>query len=466
MNENNNLDSRLAGAVPSRNHSTSTKPVDSAHTRKIGRLRASWVTMSQSARRSSFAGVAAVAVALISVPLVVPAGQQPLFSLASSGQAGAESSKMSAEMSDMMMPWVSYNYVPSEELSRDRGRGAVYKFELSGDPAGRANELAAVFAVDGKASKSMYFDAAYPSYVVGSEDWTDKSIYVSWYGTGSWSYSNPAADVQQPCINPMGADPQTTECFEYAAPITNLNPSKDDAAQLASEMFGKTGLTVAASDIDVYRDEYVTVATAALVVGGDKVAVEWSATWTGSGELSSVVGHSGKFVSVGEYDTVSAYDAVTRLNDWRWSGMIPWDGQFWPMAYSRAVSSDGVTSSDSGDSSTDNTVTDATPEPDATMTEEPAVEPSETPDTDVEPTVEPTIDPEPLPIETPEVVTITVSDMTPRLVMVWDADGNAWLVPGFTTKGESQWTSAVVSLIEGIIRLPEPMPVEPAGVQY
>jgi hypothetical protein len=55
--------------------------------------------------------------------------------------------------------------------------------------------------------------------------------------------------------------------------------------------------------------------------------------------------------------------------------------------------------------------------------------------------------------------------MTPRLVMVWDADGNAWLVPGFTTKGESQWTSAIVSLIEGIIRLPEPMPIEP-GVQY
>ena len=155
MKENNNLDSRLAGAVPSSNHSTSKQSVEAAHTRKIGRLRASWVTMSQSARRSSFAGAAAVAVALISVPLIAPIGQQPLFSLASSGQAGAESSKMSAEMSDMMMPWVSYNYVPSEELSRDRGRGSVYKFELSGDPAGRANELAKVFEVDGKATKSI-----------------------------------------------------------------------------------------------------------------------------------------------------------------------------------------------------------------------------------------------------------------------------------------------------------------------
>jgi hypothetical protein len=259
----------------------------------------------------------------------------------------------------------------------------------------------------------------------------------------------------------MGADPQTTECFEYAAPITNLNPSEVEAAQLASELFGKTGLSVSASEIDVYRDEYVTVATAALIVGGDKVAVEWSATWTGSGALSTVIGHSGTFVRVGEYDTVSAYDAVSRLNDWRWSGMIPWDGQFWPMAYSRGVSSDSVTSSESGDSPTDNTVTDATPEPAPSATEAPAVEPTAMPSTDGEPTIEP----EPLPIETPEVVTVTVTSMIAQLVMVWDADGNAWLVPGFTTKGDSQWTSAVVSLIEGILRLPEPMPIE-QGVQY
>jgi len=462
MNENNDMDSRIAGAVPPIKHSSSTNPVDTAHTRKMGRVRASWATMSQSARRSSFAGAAAVAVALISVPLVAPVGQQPLFSLASSGgQTSAQSSKMSAEMSDMMMPWVSYNYVPSEELSRERGRGSVYKFELSGDPMARANELAKAFGLAGQAAKSMYYDAAYPTYVVGSEDWTEESIYVSWYGTGSWSYSNPAADVQQPCINPMGADPQTTECFEYAAPITNLNPSEVEAAQLASELFGKTGLSVSASEIDVYRDEYVTVATAALIVGGDKVAVEWSATWTGSGTLSTVVGHSGQFVSVGEYETVSAHEAVSRLNDWRWSGVIPWDGQFWPMAYSRGVSSDAVTSSESGDSPTDNTVTDATPEPAPSAIEAPAVEPTAMPSTDGEPTIEP----EPLPIETPEVVTVTVTSMTAQLVMVWDADGNAWLVPGFTTKGESQWTSAVVSLIEGILRLPEPMPIE-QGVQY
>lgn len=462
MNDNNNLDSRISKAVPSGNHTTAKSPVDSAHTRKVSRFRSSWATMSRSARRSSLAGSAAAVVALIAVPLVVPAGQQPLFSLASNQTSAVSSKMMSPEMSDMMMPWVSYNYVPSEELSRERGRGTVYKFELSGDAAGRANELAEVFGVDGTAAKSMYFDAAYPTFVVGPEDWTEKNIYVSWYGTGSWSYSDPSADVQQPCINPMNADPQTTECFEFAAPIVDLNPSKEEAATIAVDLFGKTGLTVAESDIEVYRDEYVTVATASLIVDGDEVAVEWSATWTGSGKLSSVVGHSGTVVRVGDYDTVSAFDAVSRFNDWRWSGTIPWDGRYGPMAYSRSVSSDGVTSNETDDPTGGNTETDGSSEPETSVTEEPIVEPTEAPTEEPGTVVEPTVEPEPLPMETPEVVTVTVTDMTARLVMVWDADGNAWLVPGFSSETDSPWISAVVSLIEGVLRLPEPMPIEPA----
>ena len=465
MNDNNNLDSRIAQSLASAEHTSSVNPIDTAHTRKTGRLRSSWAAMSRSARRSSLAGSAAAVVALMAVPLVVPAGQQPLFSLASAQTNALSSKMMSPEMSDMMMPWVTYNYVPSEELSRETGRGTVYKFELSGDAASRANELAAVFGVDGEAAKSLYFDAAYPTFVVGPEDWTDKNIYVSWYGTGSWSYSDPGADVQQPCINPMNADPQTTECLEYAAPIVDLNPSKEEAATIAADLFGKTGLAVAASDIEVYRDEYVTVATASLVVDGDEVAVEWSATWTGSGKLSSVVGHSGSVVRVGDYDTVSAFDAVNRFNDWRWSGTIPWDGRYGPMAYSRSVSSDGVTTNETDDSTGGNTETDGSSETEPSVTEEPAVEPTEEPTEEPGTDVEPTVEPEPLPIETPEVVTVTVTEMTARLVMVWDAEGNAWLVPGFSSESESPWVNAVVSLIEGVLRLPEPMPIEPA-VEY
>jgi hypothetical protein len=92
-------------------------------------------------------------------------------------------------------------------------------------------------------------------------------------------------------------------------------------------------------------------------------------------------------------------------------------------------------------------------------TEEPVGEPTS------EPSGEATIEPIPEPLETPETVTVTVTQMESRLVMVWDADGNAWLVPGFASEGENSWVSAVISLVEGILRLPEPMPIEPV-VQY
>ena len=475
MNENNNIDARIAKSVAHSDHTHSQNPAKTAHSRKMSRLRASWATMTQTSRRSTLGGAAAVVVALVAFPLALPLGQQPLFSLSASvSQMSAEGSKLSSDAS-MMMPWINYNYVPSENLSREAGRGTVYKFELSGDASNRANELAEVFGVDGNATKSMYFDAAYPTYVVGSEDWTEKSVYVSWYGTGSWSYSDPAADPLQPCVNPLGADPQTSECLEYAPPVMGLNPSKADAAAMAAELFGKTGLSVTAAEIDVYRDDYVTVATAALVVGGDKVAVEWSASWSGSGILSSVVGHSATVARVGDYDTVSAYDAVARFNDWRWSGIIPWEGQYGPALYdqtARSSAGDGsapVSNDAGGDATTgsdpDGSTSEPAPAPSITeqptdgATEEPVGEPT------AKPSGEATIEPIPEPLETPETVTVTVTQMESRLVMVWDADGNAWLVPGFTSEGENSWVNAVISLVEGILRLPEPMPIEPA-VQY
>jgi hypothetical protein len=68
--------------------------------------------------------------------------------------------------------------------------------------------------------------------------------------------------------------------------------------------------------------------------------------------------------------------------------------------------------------------------------------------------------PEPMP--TPEVVDVTIDNATPTLLLLWDVDGNAWLVPGYAMQMEEGWFNAVVSLIEGIIALPEPMVIEPA----
>ena len=75
------------------------------------------------------------------------------------------------------------------------------------------------------------------------------------------------------------------------------------------------------------------------------------------------------------------------------------------------------------------------------------------------PLPEPLPDPEQLP--EPETVTVTLDRADATLLLVWDVDGNAWLVPGYAYEQPEQgfWT-AVISLVDGVIQLPEPMTAE------
>src|SRR5690606_6615763 len=74
---------------------------------------------------------------------------------------------------------------------------------------------------------------------------------------------------------------------------------------------------------------------------------------------------------------------------------------------------------------------------------------------------EPTILPEPEQLPEPETVTVTLENAEATLLLVWDVDGNAWLVPGYAYEQPEQgfWIS-VISLVEGVIQLPEPTTVE------
>ena len=49
-----------------------------------------------------------------------------------------------------------------------------------------------------------------------------------------------------------------------------------------------------------------------------------------------------------------------------------------------------------------------------------------------------------------------------HLLLVWDADGKAWFVPGYVMRhGDDEWSwVSVVSLIERIIEIPEAMPID------
>ena len=56
---------------------------------------------------------------------------------------------------------------------------------------------------------------------------------------------------------------------------------------------------------------------------------------------------------------------------------------------------------------------------------------------------------------------VTVDKAESTLLMMWDSEGNAWLVPGFAMPHPDGWFNSVISLIEGVITLPEPIEIEP-----
>ena len=108
--------------------------------------------------------------------------------------------------------------------------------------------------------------------------------------------------------------------------------------------------------------------------------------------------------------------------------------------------------------------TDSTTEPTTEPEGDPTAEPAPSVDPTPVPTesVDPGLTPEPLP--TPTVMDVIISKAVPQLLLVWDNNGGAWLVPGFVMTGDEGWPLAVISLIDGVIDLPEPMPIEPAVI--
>lgn len=443
-----------------------------------------WLTTSTRARRSLAGGVGVAAAASVVVAGTFGTMSGPLIVLAGNTNPESMSARASGVSADkMMMPLFSYEFVAGDSLSTAGGRGHVYRLDLAGSPESVLRNAAAYFGVSGEPQKTQYFDAAWPSYVVGPEDGSAPSITVSWTGTGSWWYNNPLAYPEQKCLHEhrVGKGKNAyIECAEYEPAVTGLNPDEAETRRLASEFFAEMGVDFDPADITVMADEWSSFASVALVVNGQKTAIEWSISWSGNGELSYAQGNSLTIVDAGEFNTVSDAAAVERLADWRWFGAGPTDYQG-GMGVLRSSVDAGVGATEgaavAGESGetvepmeptepavdpTEEPVPSETTEPVPSETDAPVVEPTETPiplPTDI-PTLEPSEPP--LPVQT-----ITIDESKSVLLLVWDANGNAWLVPGVALTGTDSWWQTVISLVEGVIQLPEPiepMPYEPMPI--
>lgn len=400
----------------------------------------------------SLLGAGSLAVVGVLVTTVVLPGQAPLFSLADSPQGGA---RVESALSDASMSWwVEYEYLAGEGLSSEGGRGNVYQLELEGTPEGLLSDVAKRLGVTGVPDKSAYFDPQWPVYVLGAEDWTAPSINVTWTGTGNWYYNNPAAYPEPVCTDvppsPDGKQPGYVDCAspEPAGPLVSVEEAKAEAAAL----FSATGLDVLATDVRVLtNDEWGVGVAASLRVDGVDTALEWTMFWAPGPILASASGHAVTVIERGGFETIGPVAAVDRLA----SGM--WWGAPSPAYYTTSAVTEPL-ARDAGS-------TDTSPPAPSEGSSEPGELPEEEKPGEELPEVPPTEVPLPLPeppvLEEPEIITVTVTAAEPTLLLVWDADGNAWLVPGYVMRhGEDDWAwTTVISLMDGVLALPEPMPV-------
>lgn len=447
-------------------------------------------------------GIVAIAAVAAGAVAIAPSFQRaPLFVAAEGAPASAFGTAEDAATSDLRIAnWVEYEYVAGPGLSTDGGSGAVYQLRLAGSPESVLELVADEFGLDGSAEQTSYFDPDYPSYVVGPEDGTGPSAMVSWVGSGNWWYNDPGAYPPLECEPVTQVDPVAPESSDAPvapdspdAPVDDtacvpvepaledsLAPGEAEARDLALELFERTGLDVSADDIRVTVDPMQTTATAGLVVDGVRTALEWSVAWSSTGDIAWASGHSIEVVDRGDFGTVSPADAVARLADWRWFGAAGPDYQGGVVAYAADLARSGAADvpaeqpaeEDGGGSSggavaptTEPGSTEPAPtEPEPVPTDVAPGEPA--PGATIEPAPDATILPEPLPEPTePEVVEVTVEEAEETLLLVWDADGNAWLVPGFAMPHPDGWWNTVISLVEGVIQLPEPIEVEPLIIE-
>jgi hypothetical protein len=337
---------------------------------------------------------------------------RPLISLGESkgAPAGARGMELASDSKMAMLPY-SFEYVAGSALSDAEGNGKVYELKLDGSPEAVLERAAKVFDLKGEVQKSSYWSAENPSYFIGSEDGSSPSLSIWWNGTGNWYYSNYTPAPEMPCLRTEKAEDGTEYCAEYPEqkPTPELLPSRSEVLKQAIRIFGQTGLKVSADDIKVYSDDWSASASAAQKVAGQDTAITWSIGFDSRGTLAWASGNSVTAIERGGFKTTSAKSAVKRLADWRWFG-APANS-----AYPVSEPSNKMSTLDS-----------------------PAVSSGEI-----------------------EKIVVTINSSTNHLLQIWDKSGGSWLVPGYGLAGSNGSTSFVVSLIDGVIELPEPIAFEP-----
>lgn len=431
MNENfDELQARLQSADPARDSSVLNEGlVAQAPLAKPKRL-----PLSRRIKLTLLSGssVAAVSALTLAVSLALP--QQPLIQMASGGQQGRAEAMLSSDAAapgmKMIAPmWIEYEY-DTTALSEQTGRGNVYQLVLDGDPRQKLQQLADFFGVEGEIREEEWSSPEYPTFAIGKPE---RQVSITWAGTGNF-YFNSWDENSYRCENKT-ITLEDGSSYESCEPIATpeLIPSVDAIRAEAFKIFEEFGLGITKDKIRVDRSDWGASAIGAFQIEGQDTALEWWINYDGAGKLSSVSGHFAKPLSRGEFNTVSAKDAAARIKDGRWFGSPA--SSVWSQ-YSQGAM--GLRTTDAVSA--------------------PAVEPA--PEATTKESSDTEVDVQPIDVK-PEIVTLKLTGSEKQLLMIYDKSGGAWLVPGYLLKNDQGWFDSIISLVEGVIELPEPYVVEP-----
>ena len=451
MNEkdlNESIDARLKKADPVANVELNDLLVQKATQDKDSWARggkSSASNFSPTKNRFAFGAVAMAAVALVATPLIglgnnssgslitlganAPATTNSSGSYRATGSLGAPEDASGASDKMMMINPFTYEFSAGSDLSNDTGKGHVYKAELVGTPESVLAKVAKALGLQGSITEAEYSSKEYPQFIVGSQDGKSSSAAISWSGTGNWWFNNPLAYPQPDCLKFVKAEDGSEYCESFAEQkfSPELLPSKSEAIAQALKIFEATGLKTNAADVSFTSNEWGAYATSAMQVDGQATSIEWSASWSPNGQLASVSGHSVKLLDQGEFNTISAKDAVSRVSDWRYSGSI---ASVLYSKYAPVIDMPAI----------------AYGEPVAASSEPVTAESSEpsTGGKDVATSM-----------PAPQVVKIEITKSVKAMMAIWDSAGGTWIVPGYIMIGEQNWLAPVFSLQDGVVELPK-----------
>ena len=257
-------------------------------------------------------------------PAVAPDTVAPVPMQGATPAAGGVESARSADSKMIAGPGGRIVFTAGDGLSTAGGTGAAWTFDAASVfSAKTAEEFAAKLGIKGEARKE------YGSWTVGSADGTSPSLSLSPDGTASLNYSDPTLDPWK-CESDAAAGsgteggPAVDVPADEPCKTVDLGdaPQGDKAIAVAKDLLSSLGVDVeglkfTAPDAGDVKFSYVT---AELLIDGKASGVSWSVNLVGEG-VQSLYGPVAPVVSLGDYDVISAKDAVARLTDPRFGAV-------------------------------------------------------------------------------------------------------------------------------------------------